>query len=159
MGGRICDADARGRGGTMQCFPGIRDCTGQSWIWDFQLEDKRKWKEGKKTPKGNWCSSVLLWVFVLLLFLPEMCVCSTIAHMMLLEEYRLLVFIAYSCFTALLEWQEHLCNLVWWMSQEQCSALVFGGRVPAVALNSEAIIIWLILFIYWSDGRIAVFYH
>lgn len=34
---------------------------------------------------------------------PEMCVCSTIAQMILLEEYKLLVFIAYSCFMALLE--------------------------------------------------------
>lgn len=34
---------------------------------------------------------------------PEMCVCGTIAQMILLEEYKLLVFIAYSCFTALLE--------------------------------------------------------
>lgn len=42
---------------------------------------------------------VLFWFFFLFL----KCVCSTIAQKILLEEYKLLVFIAYSCFTALLE--------------------------------------------------------
>lgn len=158
MGCCTYNADTRGRGGTMQRFPAIWGCTGQPRNRDFQQEVKWKWK-GEKT-KGNWCSrqgSAVVFCFGF--SFPGMCVCSTIAQMILLEEYKLLVFIAYSCFTALLEWQEHLCNLVWWMSQEQCSALTFWGRVPAVALDSEAIIIWLILFIYLNDWRIAVFYH
>lgn len=150
-------ADIRGRGGTMWCFPAIRGCKGQPRNWDFQQEVKWKWKEGKNRGKLMLRGSAVAFCFGFFLFLK--CVCSTIAQKILLEEYKLLVFIAYSCFTALLEWQEHLCNLVWWMSQEQCSSLTFRGRVPAVALNSEAIIIWLILFIYLNDWRIAVFYH
>lgn len=82
-----------------------------------------KMKREKKKPKGNWCSRGLRWGFCFAFSVLEMCVCSTMAQILLLEEYKLLVFIAYSCSTALHEWQEHLCNLVWWMSQERCRAL------------------------------------
>lgn len=115
-----------------------------------------RWKCRQGKPKGNGCFRGLLWGFG---FVFLKCVCIIIAQMILLEEYKWLVFIAYSCFTVLLEWQEHLCSLVWWMSQEQCSAPRFWGTAPAVALNSKAIIIWLILFICLNDWRIAVFYH
>lgn len=61
---------------------------------------------GKKKPKREsmlQCSTVCFCFVVVDFFFSKEYVCSTIAQMMLLEEYKLLVFIAYSCFTALLE--------------------------------------------------------
>lgn len=135
----------------MQCFPAIWVCTGQPQNKDFQQEVKGKWKR-KKKPKGNWCSGGLRWGFVLVfLFLK----CVFVA-----QWHRCYSWKSTNCLCLLLIAALQLClsdrnTYAIWCDEWARSGAALWGRAPAVALNSGAIIIWLILFLYLNDWRLA----